>query len=179
MARSSACHDGTGRQVLDKKGMSEVKLRSLGGVLAAVLVLSQSGCGGKYKPVPVEGIVTLDGKPVEAATVLFFREGGAGRPASGLTDAQGIFHMTTFREDDGALPGDYRVVVTKSPGREAPTDERPGEDKEAAEHHRGIIGIENRKKTVLPSAYGDESTTMLRCRVPADGRVTVELQSAP
>ena len=153
--------------------------RSFGVVLAVALVLLPSGCGGKYKPVPVEGIVTLDGKPLEGATVSFVPADGAGRPAGGLSDAEGVFQLTTFKEDDGALPGNYRVVVRKTEGHTALKDTLPGEDKDAAEHYRRLVDAKKRKKTLLPGVYGDEATTTLRCQVPTEGRVTVELKSTP
>ena len=65
--------------------------------------------------VPVTGVVELDGKPVEGATVVF-KPDGEGRAASGTTDAQGKFKLTTEVNGDGALPGNYKVGVTKYEG---------------------------------------------------------------
>lgn len=36
-----------------------------------------------------------------------------GRPASGLTDAQGNYRLTTYQPMDGALVGKHRVTITK------------------------------------------------------------------
>lgn len=73
------------------------------------------GCGGP-EGVPgvvrVSGTVTLDGTPVEGATVSFRPEGDT-RAASGLTDASGVFHLTTLNSGDGALPGSYKVSISK------------------------------------------------------------------
>ncbi len=38
-------------------------------LLAAALTALAAGCGGSGKFVPVEGVLTLDGKPVEGATI--------------------------------------------------------------------------------------------------------------
>src|SRR5262245_12374499 len=76
------------------------------------------GCG-QGKTVKVEGVVTLDGKPLPAATVTFVPDGN-GRAASGRTDQDGIFRLTTFRTDDGAVPGEYKVTVVV----DKPTEER-------------------------------------------------------
>src|SRR5262249_44673712 len=84
-----------------------------GGTSLAVLVLGL-GCSGA-KPTKIEGIVTLAGKPVEGAMVSFVPKGGKGLPATGLTESAGAFHLTTFSSEDGALPGDYKILVTKSP----------------------------------------------------------------
>src|SRR5436190_481823 len=80
------------------------------------LVLAATGCGGgKIAPVPVSGVVTLDGKPVEGATVYFYAVGDDkdGRPAFGTTDKVGAFRLSTLGNEDGALPRQYKVVVTK------------------------------------------------------------------
>lgn len=68
---------------------------------------------------PVRGTITMDGAPVSGATVTFLpipwdREG---KPASGQSDDKGNFTVRTYfnpkYSPDGALPGDYVVVVTK------------------------------------------------------------------
>src|SRR6266851_1354444 len=81
--------------------------------LAMAFVFVGMGCG-TAKPVKVEGIVTLDGNPVEGAMVSFVPEGDEGRPASGLTGSDGVFHLTTLSPEDGAAPGIYKVIVVKS-----------------------------------------------------------------
>jgi len=83
--------------------------------VASVLLflVSAGGCGsGNPKTHKVTGIVTYQGKVVDGASVSFFVKGAA-RPSSGLTDAQGKFTLTTFAANDGALPGDNIVTVTK------------------------------------------------------------------
>jgi hypothetical protein len=77
-------------------------------------LLGALGCGGSDRPAtaPVSGVVLLDGNPVEGAAVMFMPVAG-GRPAQGLTDAQGKFALTTFETNDGALLGDHKVSVTK------------------------------------------------------------------
>jgi hypothetical protein len=81
-----------------------------------VLIVSgaASGCSKKSTPetVSVRGRVTLDGKPLEGATVGFLPQ-GSGRPAMGTTDAAGQFTLTTFAPGDGALPGQHAVTVSK------------------------------------------------------------------
>jgi hypothetical protein len=67
--------------------------------------------------IPVQGAVTLNGQPVEKANVLFMPDAGQPQAAAGITDAQGKFSLTTFigpKEYPGALPGAYKIVVTKS-----------------------------------------------------------------
>lgn len=69
-----------------------------------------SGCGGSGV-VPVTGRVTLvGGAPVPGATIVFENREKR-RSASGRTDAEGRFRLTTFKVNDGAPPGAYRISV--------------------------------------------------------------------
>lgn len=63
-------------------------------------------------PVPVHGTVTLDGQPLDGATIGFSPE-GKGQAATGTTDASGRFSLTTFTPGDGAIPGRHIVTVLK------------------------------------------------------------------
>jgi len=144
--------------------------------LPALLCMSLVGCGKGV--VPVAGVVTLDGQPVPAATVLFMPEEGNGRAASALTDDEGNFRLTTYVEGDGALPGQYHVVVSKTEAvPEPPALLQPGEEKKVIGHYRAFKK-EGRKKSVLPADYGNESTSPLKCRVPTDGKLVLELKGA-
>src|SRR5689334_8489066 len=80
-------------------------------LLAGVLIGAGLGCGGRLSK--VRGVVTLDGKPLDAAGVQFWPIGGHGQPANGITETDGRFHVDTHDPDDGAWPGEYKVVVSK------------------------------------------------------------------
>ncbi|NLX56342.1 MAG: carboxypeptidase regulatory-like domain-containing protein [Planctomycetaceae bacterium] len=75
-------------------------------------LLCLPGCGSSVGAVSVTGTVTLDGEPVEGASVVFVPE-GKGRMASGKTDSSGQFKLTTQKVGDGAVPGKYKVGVSK------------------------------------------------------------------
>ena len=79
-------------------------------VLASV---SQAGCGGSAST-PVEGVVTLDGKPLAGATVTLLPTRGNGPgPFTGKTDNDGRFVLGTALEpNSGAAPGQYRLMIT-------------------------------------------------------------------
>jgi prepilin-type processing-associated H-X9-DG protein len=64
--------------------------------------------------VSVSGHVTLDGQPVEGATVVFTPTEQGGRVAKGATDATGRFALKSSETGDGAKPGTYRVSVSKT-----------------------------------------------------------------
>jgi len=73
--------------------------------------------GGDSGPTiaPVQGKVTLDGKPVPDALVVFKPE--QGRPASAMTDTNGDYSLVYSQSSKGAALGKYRVEITT--GREA------------------------------------------------------------
>ncbi|MCA9126674.1 MAG: carboxypeptidase regulatory-like domain-containing protein [Planctomycetales bacterium] len=88
------------------------------------LLLLVSGCGpGGIGTVPVTGTVLVDGEPMEGVMVVF-NPGDGGRAASGRTDAQGVYTLTTEVNGDGALPGSYQISVSK---HEAEEDDLPKE----------------------------------------------------
>src|SRR5262245_37267853 len=88
----------------------------------AVLVLLPAGCGGYghtahiEKVVPVSGVVTYQGKPLEGYRVVFMPSDGR-RPATGLTDASGKFVLGTNTANDGAPPGMNKVSFAWEPAR--------------------------------------------------------------
>ena len=138
-----------------------------------VLLVAVAGCG-KQKTVPLHGTVTLDGRPLQGATVHFIAQDPEGRNALGSTNAEGVFRLSTFEPDDGALPGSYKVIVrpaTKAdPELAAMT---PAEAMKAASAGRKV----NRPAVALPPRYSQPGQTILVQDVPASGDVVFELQS--
>jgi hypothetical protein len=68
------------------------------------------------EPVPFEGIVKLDGKPVESATIMFHPRSEKGfHGAVGTTDASGKYVLETDignnKTKKGIVPGVYDVTV--------------------------------------------------------------------
>jgi len=139
-------------------------------------MLFLSGCGSKNKPVDVEGIVLLDNAPVAEATVLFIPEGDTGQPAYGMTDENGKFQLSTFKENDGAIPGNYKVTVTKSVPPPQPPEAEPGDSKSIVAHFRAMMD-KKKVKCPLPTMYANEKTTPFHYTVPVEGKVTLELKS--
>jgi hypothetical protein len=124
-------------------------------LLAALLA---AGCGDAGDYPPVSGRVTLDGKPLAGARVLFQPDGAgkleAGRGSLATTDADGRFALTQIgaKGAAGAKVGRHRVVVSKA-DREVKADDDKG---------GGPGG-----KEVVPAKYSTEST--LTFDVPAGG----------
>jgi hypothetical protein len=138
-----------------------------------------AGCGGKT--VKVEGIVTLDGTPVQGATVIFVPQGGE-REANGLTDADGVFHLTTFNTGDGAMPGTYKVTVEKHAVPTdlggTPTPDDPDSMRKAMQDRAKNAQKDPRaNKSSLPADYANQKTTPLQFTIPSSGQIKIELKS--
>jgi hypothetical protein len=149
-----------------------------------------AGCGGNNTS-KVAGTVTLDGKPTAGATVTFVpvEEAAGRRLASGVTNADGHFRLTTFNTNDGALPGEYHVTVTLVERPEKTYDSglaREGHGMKYMDSNRNKapevqrkIAAETRKNThsLIPEVYGDAKRTPLRQTVPTKGDVQLELDN--
>lgn len=122
------------------------------------MLLLAGGCGQSDRPqlAPVTGAVLLDGQPMEGAAVMFIPVAG-GRPAQGLTDAQGKFRLTTFEENDGAIVGEHKVSVTKMKVTGAT---------ETAEGLSGTVDAANIQETwIVPQRYSLPETSNLTAKV--------------
>ena len=83
-------------------------------MLVSVGVLGCGDKGGLKGTVPVTGTLKQKGTPLAGATVTFVSATPGVRAASGITDASGQFKLTTLQSGDGAFPGDFKVIVTKT-----------------------------------------------------------------
>ena len=189
----SSCPEAAGAQSA-KRGArgalcDRLAVGALRSVLRALLLLPLASVGcGDAKAVKIQGAVTLDGKPLAGATVTFlpFNE-KEGRAAGGRTESDGSFRLTTFKTNDGALPGQYRVTVVMpdddpanvTGGNPMEMDEKakrayfskasPQGRAEAAKH-------KTKKASPIPAVYGDPLKTPLKETVPPDGPVKIELR---
>ncbi|MCI0359877.1 MAG: carboxypeptidase-like regulatory domain-containing protein [Planctomycetaceae bacterium] len=95
-------------------------------VVTGIGLLICTGCGSDTghlpKTVPAKGIVTLDGKPVEGAQVVLVAEAQSAHGAFGASDASGRFSLRAFEEKDGAVPGTYKVQISKTVVKELSPD---------------------------------------------------------
>jgi hypothetical protein len=82
-------------------------------VLASLVVLP--GCGKSLAP--VKGRVTWKGQGVKEAAVSFNpvpsseEDRAPGKPATGFTDDEGNYVLSTFKPYDGALVGQHKVFI--------------------------------------------------------------------
>lgn len=87
-------------------------------ILAAVGL--GAGCSSRdpnwKETIPVTGVVTVDGQPVEGVSVKLVNSKGETGPdvvfPAAFTDTTGKFAISTYEQGDGAPPGDYAVIFT-------------------------------------------------------------------
>jgi hypothetical protein len=132
-------------------------------VAAGLLVCGGAGCGRRGPAVEmVEGIVLLDGQPVEGATVLFSPEtlgSDGGLPAAGRTGSDGVFRLNAAggaKFGAGTKVGDYTVTIVKQDH-----DPVPPPDPEKPPSGPPNVKVWD----VLPVVYKHAITTPLRATV--------------
>ncbi len=155
-------------------------LRLIGTMVVGLAVLGILGCGGGAKrldTVLVSGTVTLDGAPVEGARVVFAPTSGGGVAASGTTDASGRYKLTTRDPNDGALPGSYAVMISKTEAEKSPATEaiKPGMSDEEAmkasmEAHLKSGEAEPKFTEKLPAKYKAPATSGFKAEVTKGGK---------
>jgi hypothetical protein len=145
-------------------------------------VFLATGCGGdKKKLAKVSGKVTLDGKALDGASVVFNPVDG-GRPATGVTGADGHFTLTTYTSGDGAQLGEHKVTITKTTTPSIAAPIQPGDAQGLTnamkEYESKRKELAKTKQTVIPESYGDPQKTPLKAVVPAEGEIEFSLRSA-
>lgn len=137
------------------------------------------GCGGpKGLPVCyVEGIITLDGKPLEGALVSFYPAvpGDNTRSAVGYSDASGKYTLTSDGglPQKGALEGNYVVAISKQlvealgAGPVVPVDvsNLPSPSPSIRSERAGGTSSQAKRTDLAPKVYADVSTSPLKATV--------------
>jgi hypothetical protein len=93
------------------------------GTAAVVICSTMAGCFGSNFGADVQGVVSLDGKPIGPGVVVFAPVSGEENPATGAIQVDGSYFLKTSRER-GLRPGSYKVAVQI---HEIPTDRAYGE----------------------------------------------------
>ena len=162
--------------------------------LLIALMSMVSGCGdGLPKTYPVSGVVNLDSKPLPGATVTFISDAGSNKSAATTTDAQGKYTMSTYKQGDGAVPGSYKITVTKYQrgAEESPYGDKPPEAVEqtpeaiSAAYGKGYAGPPKgnaakapKEWNDVPDKYGDLAKSCLTFTVEAKPNTyDIELKS--
>jgi hypothetical protein len=92
---------------------------------AAVFFIAGCGSSNELDMVPIRGEVTYNGQPVTEGSVVYIPVESTGRQATGKIQPDGSFQLTTREANDGAVVGEYKIVVhaVKAPWEEMPSRE--------------------------------------------------------
>lgn len=156
------------------------------GLAMASLPLLGCGGGSDLDTQYVEGLVTVDGKPISGATVTFKPvTEGQGASATGYTDANGVYKLTAVavgnssaagEPEAGTLPGEYYVGVTKSV-QESPMNQEEAYEKGVPYKPQDPYAP---RKTIheVPQKYNDPKTSGLKATV-TEGKNDIPIQLTP
>lgn len=124
--------------------------------LAVLLLGGLTGCSGLdewaanrppvYEP---SGVVTMKGAPVEGATVIYHSQDHE-LSAQGLTDKDGRFTLTTLDQDDGAVAGMHKVVITKRVYKEVKTKYDSPEEASVASIPTDVLSLKLASPATTP-----------------------------
>ncbi|VTU01257.1 Putative secreted protein OS=Rhodopirellula sp. SWK7 GN=RRSWK_05138 PE=4 SV=1 [Gemmataceae bacterium] len=130
--------------------------------LLALLALAPCGCGPRTTYGEVEGVVTVDGRPLPKVEVRFMPEpgGGSAARAVGYTDANGHYRLTLDGGEPGVAVGSYVVCLAD------PTAKRPGS---------GPVKGRAAARPRFAVEFTDASRTPLRDYKVQPGRQTINL----
>jgi hypothetical protein len=149
--------------------------------LAACGIGLLAGCTSEPEKPPtfaVTGTVTMKSRPLENARVIFVPTQG-GSPASGITDKDGKYQLTTNTSGDGAQAGTYGVKVAKYDGKAPPAPSEDAKQITYEEEQKLQFAPDERPlpvaKSVLPKKYDNEGTSGLSHTVK-DGPSTFDIK---
>lgn len=152
--------------------MSRFRWTLVVNAILAPLLVGMTGCGDPgIGAVKVSGTVKLDGAPVRGASVIFNPDQG-GQAAAGLTDAEGKYKLTTEKAGDGAVPGSYKISITKNENEtlDLPTKVDPNDSKSMDAIYSKIDTRKKQKSTnVIPEMYANPKGSGLSAEVKGSG----------
>jgi hypothetical protein len=147
-----------------------------------------AGCGRAQRwpalTEPTTAVVRLDGKPLAGAIVLLGPV-GKGYASQGTTAADGKATLTTFSRGDGAVAGDYKVLVSLEDSRDNPALKLPDPaiDREAYNRARDEAARAGKPlylvRQLLPQRYVSFDTSGLDAEIRRGvaNEVVLELSS--
>jgi hypothetical protein len=155
--------------------------------ICAIVLLAPCGCGGGGPERPdlaaVSGTVVYDGQPLAGAEVAFWAD-KAPKASIGVTNSEGKFQLTMFDLNDGAMPGENVITVTKRVATAAPSSSdmeamlNDPTTMTAAMQAEDEPGEKQEAKSDIPAKYSEKGTTPLKETVSTSGNNEFVLQLA-
>ena len=145
---------------------------------AFVFIIAVIGCGsgGGLRVEYVEGVVTLDGKPVSDASVTFIPTSDTPtiETAMGMTNERGVYKLSSMNGKPlaGAVAGEYKVLVSKIEAKSL---------SEGVEYGTSFgYSVPYTQTHLLPAVYRNPDDTPFRVTVKkGKNKMDIELKSNP
>jgi hypothetical protein len=143
-------------------------------LLALCFCLIGAGCGsggakGRMPVYKVTGKVTFNGAPVVGADVTFLCT-DANKSAFGRTNDEGVYNLTTYSSNDGAVEGRHAVAIVHIPAAATdpskPLADVTSDDYAPPEENQSTDPVV--PVSTLPKKYGDVATSGLSAVVAKD-----------
>lgn len=141
--------------------------------LIALSVLLLPGCGSSMpKTVTASGTITLDGAPLDGASITLLNENGV--TAIAKSDSNGRFSLRTVVGADmvdGAVPGLHQVGVAKTVTEGGGAEKQAGEsDQDMVNRMAGsMTSAAAKQKFIVPQQFGSPQSSKLSLDVPTSG----------
>lgn len=152
-------------------------------LFAGVIFWTVTGCGAPRVPVaPVEGVVTMGGKPLGHVRVQFMPDANKktiGPASGGATDDQGHFKLTCADGRIGAVVGWHKVVINDMSVRlpRTPRHGAPVDDKGKTGNADDAVQKQAYQGPRVPDRYTTSGGTPLSIEVKAEKQeITLELK---
>ncbi len=131
-------------------------------VLSTGILGCFGGSGDQVELGTVSGVVTMDGKPLPDAIVVFSPI-EKGNPSTGRTDASGNYVLKYLNQEKGAIIGKHQVIITAADPIDATAtgaDETLAVDFPPPDGFRGKWiepRLDNDKQNAIPEKYNAKS----------------------
>ncbi len=142
----------------------------IGVVLFVGTVVAAGGCERAVSTVPVEGVVTRNGKPLSNIEVVFLADPDTktvGPRATGKTDESGRYRLQLEGGGPGAVPGTHRVLVLDLKSGKPTIGHGKGALPAPPEHAKRSE-VELKSSPRVPANYSGINSTPLRATVGTD-----------
>jgi hypothetical protein len=130
------------------------------GAVALAFLLAVIGCSGNPAVYPVKGKVMWEGKPMAGGGSISFVPLGnqPGKAAGGFIAEDGTYTLTTHREGDGSMPGEFRVVINQV----TETEPQRTEDGKAVAKGKSLPAADR-----IPTIFSDTYQSPVKVKVEA------------
>jgi hypothetical protein len=151
-------------------------------IASSLLLFSLAGCGAVDDNLPrtvnASGVVYCDGEPLEGAVIVIMQDSGQ-YFARGATDSRGRFSLDAYESKKGAVPGTYKMTVSKTVEVDKATPVKVSaalqdDAQHAAEGDPGRANVS--WVNDLPSKYSSPVTSGLQVTIPDDGTKDLKIE---